>query len=103
VSRVLLFTRTIISTPRYPDGDDMPKCVKSFGTNAARGLAYFAKLEFGQWGDGSDKPDAAWLVECEGARAGRATILLFLNPPARGASSSSSFPVGRILASGGKP
>lgn len=102
MSRVLLFVRRVVSTPRFPDGDDTPKCVKSFGADVARGLKYIAKIEFGEWGDGSGRPDAAWLVKCPDAKTGRAIIAARDKAGPFMASTDDYLGLGRILASGTK-
>jgi len=70
MSRVLLFTLTIASTPRFSDGD-RPKCVKFFGQDEAAGRQYLEAIPFGDRG----QPRAGWLVRCPNACLGRSAIL----------------------------
>ena len=102
MSRVLLFVRTMVSTPRFPDGDDRPKCVAWWdaawiGTlMAVINNDPFGSVQFHALNRARKTAARWWLVKCENAEDGRQLIAMH-------ESVGNSDPHGRIIASGGQP
>lgn len=93
-------------------GDARPKCEGRLGPLGEipwQRCPAALKAALGECGLSSEQQlavesaDRWWLVECKNAEAGRGTIYIALNPPPVGSAFTTTFPVGRILAQGGRP
>jgi len=105
--RVLLFVRDMVSTPRFPDGDDRPKCV-AWWESTWRGALLavvnddpFGSVQFHSLNRARKSAARWWLVECENAKNGREAIASGRTELRSGFDGAGSLLIGRILASGG--